>query len=542
MFVKRKYLYLNILFFFLIITISLPKIVSKETSEASNANKQTYDYEDDEDEVDRKKRKNETFIIILNDSNYTSIIEKYEALFIIFYPSPCTSCKTFMPHYVRLSHYIYEKKINLKFAKVSGPNNTELVNKYNIQTFPTIILLYQNRTYYYNLDINSASLLKFYNKIKNGPVRELENLSKLEIVLKAYMKILLSTIKDKSLMIYKSLTEYALEHGRIEFVSCTSDDCIEKYGKDELIFFHEGEDKINYYSKEYEPIEKASINSVKNFMGIFDIQYGTLLDQQRKLDLLFENENKKAIFYFRDNNKEKYTNKDIIFKELGKELRMENIYTYVLDISDDDVFELVANFFVVSENELPTVLYYDLMNKKEDSNTYRLMNIREKNINKKYILDFIEKIKQGKIKKDLHTSFPPKYREKDGLIYVTGRSYDKDVKKKKKNVLILFYNGKKEEEDINKKYKEIMIDLSEKYSDNEKLNIVFEIIDGTVNEPRDIKFNSVEDFPSIYLYNNNINNKKRIRFEPKDKNNTNIDEIENFILKNLDIDINLNDL
>ena len=542
MFDKRKYLYLNILFFFLILTISLPKIVSKETNEASNTNKQTYDYEDDEDEVDRKKRKNETFIIILNDSNYTSIIDKYEALFIIFYPSPCTSCKTFMPHYVRLSHYIYEKKINLKFAKVSGPNNTELVNKYNIQTFPTIILLYQNRTYYYNLDINSASLLKFYNKIKNGPVRELENLSKLEIVLKAYMKILLSTIKDKSLMIYKSLTEYALDHGRIEFVSCTSDDCIEKYGKDDLIFFHEGEDKINYYSKEYEPIEKASINSVKNFMGIFDIQYGTLLDQQRKLDLLFENENKKAIFYFRDNNKEKYTNKDIIFKELGKELRMKNIYTYVLDISDDDVFELVANFFVVSENELPTVLYYDLMNKKEDSNTYRLMNIREKNINKKYILDFIEKIKQGKIKKDLHTSFPPKYREKDGLIYVTGRSYDKDVIENKKNVLILFYNGKKEEEDINKKYKEIMIDLSEKYSDNEKLNIVFEIIDGTVNEPRNIKFNSVEDFPSIYLYNNNINNKKRIRFEPKDKNNTNIDEIENFILKNLDIDINLNDL
>ena len=542
MFVKRKYLYLNISFFFLIITISLPKIVSKETSEASNASKQTYDYEDDEDEVDRKKRKNETFIIILNDSNYTNIIEKYEALFIIFYPSPCTSCKTFMPHYVRLSHYIYEKKINLKFAKVAGPNNTKLVNKYKIQTFPSIILLYQNRTYYYNLDINSASLLKFYNKIKNGPVRELENLSKLEIVLKAYMKILLSTIKDKSLMIYKSLKEYALEHGRIEFVSCTSDDCIEKYGKDELIFFHEGEDKINYYSKEYEPIEKASINSVKNFMGIFDIQYGTLLDQQRKLDLLFENENKKAIFYFRDNNKEKYTNKDIIFKELGKELRMKNIYTYVLDISDDDVFELVANFFVVSENELPTVLYYDLMNKKEDSNTYRLMNIREKNINKKYILDFIEKIKQGKIKKDLHTSFPPKYREKDGLIYVTGRSYDKDVIENKKNVLILFYDGKKGEEDINKKYKEIMIDLSEKYSDNEKLNIVFEIIDGTVNEPRDIKFNSVEDFPSIYLYNNNINNKKRIRFEPKDKNNTNIDEIENFILKNLDIDINLNDL
>ena len=536
--VHKKYVY--ILIFILNCIISITLTFSKEINSASNTTKSIYDYEDDEDEEERKKRKNETFIIILNDKNYTDIIDNYEALFIIFYPVPCPNCKIFMPHYVRLSHYVNEKNIDLKFAKVAGPNNTNLVNKYKIDTFPTVILLYKDKIYYYDSDINSASLLKFYKKIKNGPIRELENLSKFEIVLKAYMKVVLTTIKDKSLMIYKSLTEYALLKGKIEFVSCTSDDCIEKYGKDEIIFFHEGEDKINYYSKEYEPINNASINSVKNFMSIFNIQYGTLLNQQSKLDLLFENDNKKAIFYFRDGNNEKYTSKDIIFKELGKELRMKNIYTYVLDIKGDDIFELITNFFVVNEIELPTVLYYDLVNKNQDSDTYRLTNIREKNINKKYILNFIEKIKEGKIKKDLHTSFPPKFKEKDGLINVIGRSYDKDVIENKKNVLILFYDGKKEDE-IMKKYKEMMIDLSEKYIDDEKLNIVFEIIDGRVNEPRDIKFNSVEDFPLIYLYNNNIKDKKRIRFEPNDKNNTNINEIEEFIIKNLEIKDNINE-
>ncbi len=147
MVVKKKYIY--ILFFFIILNISITKIFSIEAYNAS-----TYEYEDDEDEEERKKRKNETFIIIMNDSNYTNVIDKYEALFIIFYPSPCTGCKTFMPHYIRLSYYAYEKNINLKFAKVAGPNNTQLVNKYKIPTFPSIILLYQNRTYYYNLDIN----------------------------------------------------------------------------------------------------------------------------------------------------------------------------------------------------------------------------------------------------------------------------------------------------------------------------------------------------------------------------------------------------
>ena len=530
--------YIFILFFLLTITIKIS--FAEEVNNTNNTTKSIYDYEDDEDEEDRNKRKNETFIIILDDSNYTNVIDKYEALFIIFYPSPCNNCKMFMPHYIRLSHYIYEKNIDLKFAKVEGPNNTKLVNKYNIEAFPTVILLFKGKIYYYDLDINSASLYKFYKKIKNGPIRTIENLSKLEIVLRAYLKILLTTIKDKSLIIYKSLEDYATKNGKIEFVSCISDDCIEKYGKDEIVFFHEGEDKINYYSKEYEPISKANINSVKNFMGIFDIQYGTLLNHQKKLDLLFENDNKKAIFYFRDSNNEKFTSKDIIFKELGKELRLLNIYTYILDITGDDIYELISNFFVVSEIELPTVIYYDLIDKNQDSYTYRLINIREKNINKKYILDFLENIEKGKIKRDLHTSFPPKFKEKDGLINAIGRTYDKDVIENKKNVLILFYDGKNEDE-ITKQYKELMMDLSEKYSDNEKMNIVFEIIDGRINEPRDIKFDSIEEFPLIYLYTNCLKEKKTIRFEPKDKNNTNIKEIENFIFKNLGNMNNLNE-
>ena len=530
--------YVNIVFLLLLFNISITLIFSEEITNSTNTTKSIYDYEDDEDEEDRKKSKNETYIIILDDTNYTNIVNKYDALFIIFYPSPCKNCRLFMPHYVRLSHYAYEKKIDLKFAKVDGNNNKYLVKKYNIESFPTVILLYKDKIYYYDLEINSASLFKFYNKIKVGPIREIENLPKFEIILKAYIKILLTTVKDKSLTIYQSMKEYALQNSKIEFISCTSDDCIEKYGKDELIFFHQGEDKINYYTKEYEPIANASINSVKNFLGIFDIQYGTLLNQQTKLDLLFENDNKKAIFYFRDSNNEKYTSKDIVFKELGKELRLNNIYTYILDIKGDDIFELITEFFVVSELELPTVLYYDLIDKSQDSDTYRLINVREKNLNKKYILDFIEKIKQGKIKKDLHTSFPPKYKEKDGLIYVVGRSYDKDVIENKKNVLILFYDGKKEDDQF-KKYKELMIDLSEKYIDDEKMNIVFEIIDGRVNEPRDIIFNSVEDFPLIYLYNN-MKEKKRFKFEPKDKNNVNMKEIEDFIFYNLKLMDNLN--
>ena len=511
-------------------------ISTENTNNINNESKSMYDYEDDEQEEDRKKGKNETHIIILNDSNYTEVISKSESLFLIFYESPCKNCKMFMSHFIRLSHYAYDFNLTLKFAKVDGKTNTKLIQKYNIETYPTVILFYKKQIYYYNKEITSAGLLKFYEKTKNGPIRHLKSLKDIEIVLKAHMRVLLSTIKKKSSMIYKSLIEYASLNGEIEFVSCTSKDCIEKYGKNEIVFFHENEDKINYFTKEFQPTKYAKINSVKKFMSIFNVEYGTILDQQYKLDMLFENENKKAIFYIRDSKNEKYTSKDIVFKQIGKDLRLIDIYTYVSDISGDDMFELVSKFFVVSENELPTILYYDLIDYKEDSPTYRLMNVKEKNINSDYIYQFLDKINRNKVKRDLHTSFPPQFKEKDGIRNVVGRSYDKDVIEEKKNVLILFIDEKNENQK-NKNYKEILINLAEKYSEEEKMNIVFEMMDARYNEPRDIVINEVEDLPLIYLYTNAMEEKNVFKFIPKSNETIYESEVESFLFEKLNITI-----
>ncbi len=521
----------NILFFYLFLLLFFFSI-EENTTQIQNKSKSFYDYEDDEQEEDRKKGINETHILILNDENYTSIISKNDPLFLIFYLSPCENCKMYMPHFIRLSHYSYDFNLGIKFAKVDGKTNEKIVKEYNIESYPTIILFYKNKIYYYNKEITSAGLLKFYEKIKNGPIRQLKGLKEFEIVLKAHMRVVLSTIKDTSLILYKSIINYASENGVIEFVSCISDDCIEKYGKNDVIFFHEREDKINYYSKDYEPINKANINSIKNFMSIFNVEYGTLLNQQYKLDMLFENENKKAIFYFRKSENKKHTSKDILFKELGKELRLKNIYTYISDTTGDDIYELISNFFIVSENELPTIIYYDLVDKNQNSNSYRIMNIKEKNINKEYILKFLSDINNGKIKRDLHTDFPPQFKEKDGIRYVVGRSYDKDVIEEKKNVCILFID-EKNKNDLMKNYTEILVDLSEKYNYDENMNIVFELIDGRINEPRDIEIQSVEEFPLIYLYTNNMKEKKVIKFVPKNSGYICEDEVEKFLMDNL---------
>ena len=188
--------YLSFVLFILLFITSFLFNQGQETNNTKNETKSNYDYEDDEQEEDRKKGINETHIIILNDSNYSDEIKKYESLFLIFYSSPCQNCKMYMPHFIRLSHYSFDFNLGIKFAKVDGKLNDKIVKEYNIESYPTIILFYKNKLYYYNKEITSAGLLKFYEKIKNGPIRELKNLRDLEIVLKVHMCVLLlSTIK-----------------------------------------------------------------------------------------------------------------------------------------------------------------------------------------------------------------------------------------------------------------------------------------------------------------------------------------------------------
>ena len=186
--------YLSFVLFILLFITSFLFNQGQKTNSTKNETKSDYDYEDDEQEEDRKKGINETHIIILNDSNYSTEIKKYESLFLIFYSSPCQNCKMYMPHFIRLSHYSFDFNLGIKFAKVDGKLNDKIVKEYNIESYPTIILFYKNKLYYYNKEITSAGLLKFYEKIKNGPIRELKNLRDLEIGLKAHLRVLLSTI------------------------------------------------------------------------------------------------------------------------------------------------------------------------------------------------------------------------------------------------------------------------------------------------------------------------------------------------------------
>ena len=183
--------------------------------------------------------------------------------------------------------------------------------------------------------------------------------------------------------------------------------------------------------------------------------------------------------------------------------------------------------------DLPELLFFDqTINPKPGdlSHLYILRNLKEEQINKEYLLDFVNSVIQGKARKTLYSQPPRENYDDNGLRVVIGRTFDSDVIDNKNNVLLALTNGavysSGTENVLN-----IMRNLSKKYNEEED-KILFAYSDAQVNEPRDVELAGHVP-PIVLLYTNAMENKTKIEFEYKNFTLITEEEIENFLVQNL---------
>lgn len=63
-----------------------------------------------------------------------------------------------------------------------------------------------------------------------------ETISKIKQFMEESNLVLLSTLKNQSLLVYKSFSEYTKNILNIDFVSYITDECIKEYGEDIYLF------------------------------------------------------------------------------------------------------------------------------------------------------------------------------------------------------------------------------------------------------------------------------------------------------------------
>ena len=74
----------------------------------------------------------------------------------------CGSCDKFSPTWKKLIKKNNKNK-KVTMVKINGPNNLTKATKYDVVSYPTIILLKDNKPYTYGGDRSLTDLLNFIN-------------------------------------------------------------------------------------------------------------------------------------------------------------------------------------------------------------------------------------------------------------------------------------------------------------------------------------------------------------------------------------------
>jgi len=501
-------------------------MTNENISQSENDTFETHNFEQEEDPFKKIDFGN---LINLNDTNMTDAMKKYDIIYMCFYATWSQESLTFLPEYVNISRYAEENKLDVKFARIDVAECEHISDDFKLEEYPTIYLVIKEQKYFYQGEKTREGLLKFIRRKQNNDVYEVKALDEIQEYVKNSSLVLLSTLRHGETVLYQSFLNYSKTALNIEFLKCITDECVKEYRQD-IVLFKKFDEKINKYTIDVGLISEAKIDSVKEFVGAFAIEVGGILTNVQ-IDMMFEYK-KTLLFYFRNSSLEEQTKNDKLIKELGKDFRKKNIYTCVSDIEGSPIFENVAKTFVMVPQDLPAILLYKVKSNSpnEMPYIYSLRPIKKEQMTKEYINDYIDQINNKKIKNDLYSEPPLKDYNVNGLKYIIGRNYDKDVIEEKNNVLINFI-----EENM---YcpecftlLDIMRNLTKKYTVEDK-KIVFSYMDVGRNQPRGISLEN-ETAPLFILYANTLPEKKVIKM--KMDNWTEISEahVEDFLSENL---------
>ena len=517
---------------FSIIFILLFYFVSCQNSTNDTLNGTNFTQDDLNNTFERDPFKNFDFgnLIFLDDSNATETINKYDLIYVLFYGSYCKPCHLFFPVYVNISKYAEEKNLKIKFAKIDAYKSENMTEEFKIEQLPSLFLIYKGQKFFFDGPRTQEAILKFVDRKINNDTFIFNSLSQIDEYKNSSYMTLLCTIKNKENELYKSFYALSKAVNFIDFIVCTSDDCIKKY-EENIVLFKQFDEKVNLFSKEMSPIDNTTSESLSEFLGIYAIESGAKLTQN-EVNMMFAYK-RNLVIYFRNSSEESQTKYDPLMKEIGLELRKKKIYSVYSDIEIDPVQEQIANAFRILDIDLPVFVFYDQninMQKEDLAFLFMIRNIKENQLNKKYLMNYIDDIIAGKVQKTLFSEPPLENYYQNGLKVIIGRTFDSDVIEYKNNVLLALINGG----DINEgtdRVLNIMKNLSKKY-DEENDKIVFAYTDAQKNEPRDVVI-SGQIPPIVLLYTNAMPEKKKVELKYENFTLITEEEVENFLIENL---------
>jgi thioredoxin-like negative regulator of GroEL len=102
---------------------------------------------------------------VLNSEYINNVSKQEEILVLYFYTEWCPYCKQSMPELNKFEEYIKGEtgsaNYNITLTKIDCDKQTTIADKYKIEAYPSIKLIYKNKVYDYDAKPNKANLIQF---------------------------------------------------------------------------------------------------------------------------------------------------------------------------------------------------------------------------------------------------------------------------------------------------------------------------------------------------------------------------------------------
>jgi thiol-disulfide isomerase/thioredoxin len=102
---------------------------------------------------------------VLNSEYVNNVNKQDEILILYFYTEWCPYCKQSMPEINRFEEHIKGENdsanYNITLTKIDCEKQSTIADKYKIQAYPSIKLIYKNKVYDYDARPNKANLIQF---------------------------------------------------------------------------------------------------------------------------------------------------------------------------------------------------------------------------------------------------------------------------------------------------------------------------------------------------------------------------------------------
>lgn len=425
-------------------------------------------------------------ILVLKGDNFQKALDHFDNILVEFYAPWCGHCKAFAPDYVKIAAILKEKGENVACAKVDAPEEQELIEKYDIQGFPTLKLFRKDKKPDPYQGFRSVdSLVDWVTRKIGPPALVLEDDESAEKFKDSAEVVVVAYYKDAASNESVTFSDIADQYDDYKFGIVHKEEVATKLG-----FSKEGVKLFKKFDEgevDYDQDLKSS-SELKKFIQANSLPLVVTFDQ-KNAQKIFGGDIKAHNLLFISKSDSKTDSILEEFKKSAKEFKAKVLFV-VID-SDQDEHERIIEYFGLKKDELPGLRFIKL---QEEMTKYKYPHdelVADK------ITDFVSGVLDGKIKPHLLTQELPEDWDKNPVKVLVGTNFDEVAFDKSKTVLVEFYApwcGHC------KALAPIYEQLGEKYKDNEQ--IVIAKMDAASNELEHTRVNS---YPTIKLYKKDTN-------------------------------------